>query len=75
MQMFGKTVRDVPDEAFDAGFDLDADALRAVVARYKDVFRRHTGEDFPQDPREQLRQAIRAVFRSWNADRAVLYRR
>jgi pyruvate,orthophosphate dikinase len=49
--------------------------LRALVAAYKNVFAKHTGHDFPQDPREQLDLAIEAVFRSWNADRAVLYRR
>src|ERR671921_768266 len=54
---------------------LDADDLRRLVGAYKDVFGKHTGHDFPQDPREQLDLAIAAVFRSWNADRAVLYRR
>ncbi|WP_238012293.1 pyruvate, phosphate dikinase [Dactylosporangium sp. AC04546] len=73
IEMFGRTVRGVPGAAFDA--DLDAETPQAVVARYKDVYRRHTGEDFPQDPHEQLDLAIQAVFRSWNAERAVLYRR
>ncbi|MET7401963.1 PEP/pyruvate-binding domain-containing protein, partial [Dactylosporangium sp. NPDC005572] len=88
IQMFGRTVRGVPGEAFERALDdakaaagtrddvgLDAEALRALVARYRDIFRRHTGEEFPQEARTQLSQAIQAVFRSWNAERAVLYRR
>jgi pyruvate,orthophosphate dikinase len=88
IQMFGKTVCDVPGHEFeDALHDakvakgvtddlqLDADDLRQLVGAYKDVFAKHTGHEFPQDPREQLDLAIEAVFRSWNADRAVLYRR
>src|SRR4029450_1899 len=54
---------------------LDGDDLRALVDAYKQIFAKHTGHDFPQDPREQMDLAIAAVFRSWNADRAVLYRR
>ncbi|GAA2871188.1 pyruvate, phosphate dikinase [Actinoplanes cyaneus] len=88
IQMFGKTVCDVPGGEFeDALHDaktakgvsddvqLDADDLKALVTAYKQVFVKHTGHDFPQDPREQLDLAIEAVFRSWNAERAILYRR
>jgi pyruvate,orthophosphate dikinase len=88
IQMFGKTVCDVPGEDFENAIheakqakgvtndlDLDADDLRALVGEFKEVFAKHTGHDFPQDPREQLDLAIEAVFRSWNAERAVLYRR
>ncbi|WP_432830149.1 pyruvate, phosphate dikinase [Dactylosporangium sp. CA-092794] len=88
IQMFGKTVCGVPGEEFDHVLEdakaarktrddlgLDAEALKALVAEYKTVFSTHTGRDFPQDPREQLDLAIGAVFGSWNADRAVLYRR
>ncbi|MET7402317.1 pyruvate, phosphate dikinase [Dactylosporangium sp. NPDC005572] len=88
IQMFGKTVCGVPGEEFDHALDdakvrsgtredvgLNADALKALVTQYKTIFKDHTGRDFPQDPREQLDLAIGAVFRSWNADRAVLYRR
>jgi pyruvate,orthophosphate dikinase len=88
IQMFGKTVCDVPGDAFehalenaklakntDNDLDLDADDLRALVDAYKGIFRDHTGRDFPQDPREQLELAINAVFDSWNSDRAVVYRR
>jgi pyruvate, orthophosphate dikinase len=76
IQMFGKTVCDVPGEAFtEPAHDLDADGLRALVAAYQQVFDNHTGTPFPQDPREQLDLAVQAVFGSWNAERAVLYRR
>ncbi|MDG6105896.1 pyruvate, phosphate dikinase [Dactylosporangium aurantiacum] len=88
IQMYGRTVCDVPGDRFDAALDaakaakgttddlgLDAADLRALVGTYKDIFRAHTGRDFPQDPREQLDRSIRAVFQSWNAERAVLYRR
>ncbi|HTF10828.1 MAG TPA: PEP/pyruvate-binding domain-containing protein, partial [Asanoa sp.] len=88
IQMFGKTVCDVPGDEFehaidaakqakgsDDDLDLDADDLRTLVGSFKTIFAKHTGRDFPQDPKEQLDLAIRAVFESWNADRAVLYRR
>src|SRR5690554_888939 len=88
IQMFGKTVCDVPGERFDEALDgvkaakgttndldLNADDLRSLVDEYKKIFSEHTGRDFPQNPREQLDMAIQAVFDSWNADRAVLYRR
>src|ERR671929_325984 len=88
IQMFGKTVLGIDGELFDEaldevkreqGTDLDLDLdsahLRDVVGRYKTIVREHTGRDFPQDPREQMDLAINAVFDSWNADRAILYRR
>jgi pyruvate,orthophosphate dikinase len=88
IQMFGKTVCEVPGHEFEDALheaktakgvkddvQLDADDLRALVTAYKKVFVKHTGHEFPQDPREQLDLAVEAVFRSWNADRAVLYRR
>jgi pyruvate, orthophosphate dikinase len=55
--------------------DLDAAALRELVDTFKGLYRDETGEDFPQDPQEQLEGAIRAVFDSWNGERAVSYRR
>jgi pyruvate,orthophosphate dikinase len=55
--------------------DLDADALRELVDTFKGLYRDETDEDFPQDPQDQLEGAIRAVFDSWNGDRAVSYRR
>jgi pyruvate, orthophosphate dikinase len=88
IQMFGKTVMGVDGEHFDEVFDevkekkgttndldLDENDLRQVVDRYKAVIKEHTGRDFPTEPREQLDQAVRAVFDSWNSDRAKLYRR
>ncbi|GGD29477.1 pyruvate, phosphate dikinase [Nocardioides daphniae] len=88
VQMFGGTVMGVESEHFhdaldalktergtEADLDLDADDLRGLVETFKAIIREHTGHDFPQDPRQQLDQAIHAVFNSWNTDRAVLYRR
>ena len=88
LQMFGKTVLDIEggrfEEAFDgvksrrgttADLDLDADDLREIVGKYKGIIKEETGREFPQDPREQLDMAVLAVFDSWNADRAILYRR
>jgi pyruvate,orthophosphate dikinase len=88
IQMFGKTVLDMDGDAFETAIeeskrdngaasdvDLDVDHLRALVDRFKQLVKDHTGRDFPQDPREQLWLAIEAVFRSWNSTRAKLYRR
>jgi pyruvate, orthophosphate dikinase len=88
IQMFGKTVLGIDGEQFEHALDrakkasgaasdtdLDAEDLRDLTQSYKEIVRAHTGRDFPQDPREQLALAIGAVFDSWNADRAVLYRR
>jgi pyruvate, orthophosphate dikinase len=88
LQMFGGTVLHVHSELFsealdevkrtrgsDNDLDLDADDLRGLVETFKGIIRTETGRDFPQDPREQMDLAIRAVFDSWNTDRARLYRR
>ncbi len=88
LQMFGKTVLHIPGEVFaDAwdrakaakgvtgDLDLDVEDLRQIVDTFKSQIRDHTGAEFPQHPREQLDLAIRAVFHSWNTDRARLYRR
>jgi pyruvate,orthophosphate dikinase len=88
IQMFGKTVLGISGEHFEQALDsakkacgaasdtdLDAADLRKLTVSYKDIVFERTGRDFPQDPRAQLDLAIRAVFDSWNADRAVLYRR
>src|SRR4051812_28693415 len=88
IQMFGKTVLDIDGELFehaldevkreqgtDLDLDLDAEHLEDVVARFKAIVRDETGQDFPQDPREQMDMAINAVFDSWNSDRAIIYRR
>ena len=55
--------------------ELDADALRALVATYRGIVREQAGVDVPTEPREQLWQAITAVFQSWSSDRAIVYRR
>ncbi len=55
--------------------DLDAEDLKKVVQRFKEIYKKETGSDFPQDPYEQLRLAINAVFGSWFGDRAVKYRK
>src|SRR5690242_20300232 len=88
IQMFGKTVLGLEGELFEHAIDsakaakgtkndldLDAGDLSQLVDEFKGIVREHSGRDFPQAPREQLDLAIRAVFNSWNADRAILYRR
>ncbi len=55
--------------------ELTVDDLKEVVRRYKELFRKEKGFDFPQDPRVQLMEAVKAVFRSWENPRAVVYRR
>ncbi|HVF04067.1 MAG TPA: pyruvate, phosphate dikinase [Frankiaceae bacterium] len=88
VQMFGKTVLDVEGELFEHEIDrikadrgvtndleLDAGDLRQLVATFKGIVRSATGREFPTDPREQMDLAIRAVFDSWNGERARLYRR
>ncbi|MBE7323656.1 pyruvate, phosphate dikinase [Nocardioides sp. Y6] len=88
VQMFGSTVMGVDSDLFaealddlkerrgtQADLDLDVDDLRELVATFQRIIRDETGEEFPQAPREQLDRAVRAVFDSWNTDRAVLYRR
>src|SRR5437660_2541231 len=88
IQMFGSVVLEIEKAAFEEVFDskkkqkkakldtdLDAKALKEVIAEYKKVVKKHTSHDFPQDPREQLVLARDAVFRSWQNDRAKHYRR
>jgi len=55
--------------------DLTADDLKEVIAKYKAIYKEKMGEDFPQDPKVQLIEAITAVFRSWDNPRAIYYRR
>ena len=87
-QMFGNVCRGIAGERFEelieqskgeAGVEddveLGVDELKALTTKFKELFTEETGEDFPQDPQEQLRQAIRAVFDSWTGERAVSYRR
>jgi len=85
--MFGRIVKDIDGRAFEAiledhkgragakkDTDLSAEELIGVVAEFKRLYRDRVAEDFPQGPKEQLQQAIAAVFRSWNGKRAVDYR-
>ncbi|GAA2205593.1 pyruvate, phosphate dikinase [Nonomuraea monospora] len=85
IQMFGKTVLDIDGDLFERALDdlkgrrqdtdLDSGELQQLVETYKGIVREQTGKDFPADPREQMRLAVMAVFDSWNAPRAILYRR
>ena len=88
LQMFGKTVLGIPGEVFSdaldeakaakglaSDVDLGVEDLQGLVATFKEAVREHSGQEFPQHPREQLDLAINAVFDSWNTDRARLYRR
>jgi pyruvate,orthophosphate dikinase len=88
IQMFGNVVMEIAKSEFDEVFDgikkrkkakldtdLDAAALKDVIKEYKQVVKKNTKRDFPQDPHEQLVMARNAVFRSWGNDRAKHYRR
>ncbi|MGW5044376.1 pyruvate, phosphate dikinase [Streptomyces griseoluteus] len=88
IQMFGKTVLGVDGELFEDALEkakeakgvqvdteLDAADLKKLVTAFKKTVKTEAGRDFPQDPREQMDLAIKAVFESWNGDRAKLYRR
>ena len=87
MQMFGDVVMGIDKKKYDAIFDgqkekkgvkfdvdLDVDDLKEIIIGYKALYKNEIGTDFPQDPKEQLMEAIKAVFRSWNTERAILYR-
>jgi pyruvate,orthophosphate dikinase len=87
VQMFGSVVLGISDEEFeepleeyksDKGYkvdtDLNADDWKALTETFKKVIKEHKGFEFPQDPYEQLRLSVEAVFRSWNGKRAVDYR-
>ena len=88
IQMFGDVVLEVPHKAFEGALwkkkvrckastdaDLPAEALKELVAEYKQIVKQQKGLDFPEDPTEQLRLAVNAVFSSWNNERANIYRR
>ena len=88
IQMFSDVVKGFPKDDFEHQFDrikeekgvefdtdLTAEDLKEVVEIYKKEYRKHANEDFPQDPEVQLMEAIQAVFRSWNNDRAKTYRK
>ena len=88
IQMFGKTVLDIDGDLFSEALDdlkaergvkgdteLTAEDLKGLVDTFKGIVKEQTGEDFPQDPRTQMDMGIEAVFRSWNTERARIYRR
>jgi pyruvate,orthophosphate dikinase len=87
MQMFGDVVMGVPHHEFEEALqsvkternrefdtDLDVEDMKEVIDRYRALYKRYIGEDFPTDPIDQLFKAINAVFGSWNNDRAIRYR-
>ena len=88
IQMYSDVVMEVPKSFFEKiidevkeakgvkfDTDLDADDMKELIARFKAVYKEAKGEDFPQDPRDQLMGAVQAVFRSWDNPRAIVYRR
>ena len=88
IQMFGDVVMEIPKSKFDVIFDskkeergvefdveLTTEDLKEIIFGYKALVKLEKGRNFPQDPKEQLMEAVQAVFRSWNNDRAILYRK
>jgi len=88
IQMYGEVVDDIHGHRFEQALtdlkkskdssqdvDLSADDLAELIDTYRVIYREETGRDFPQDPREQLARAVRAVFDSWDSPRAQVYRR
>lgn len=86
--MFGSIVTDIDRKKFEDLLDkvkekkgvkldteLDAKDFKAIVKKYKELYKKETGKEFPSDPYEQLKMAIKAVFDSWYGDRAVTYRK
>ncbi len=88
IQMFSDVVMEVPKSLFERVLDeikaakqvkfdmeLTAEDLQEVIMRFKTIYKDRMGEDFPQDPKVQLMEAVKAVFRSWDNERAIVYRR
>ena len=88
IQMFSDVVMEIPKSYFERildeikeskgvkfDTDLTADDLKDVIEKFKQVYKDKMGTDFPQEPKEQLMEAVKAVFRSWDNDRAIVYRR
>ncbi len=88
IQMFSDVVMEIAKSKFEKVLDemkeskgvkydseLTAEDMKNVVAKFKEIYKAEKGEDFPQDPYAQLMAAVRAVFRSWNNPRAIVYRR
>ena len=88
IQMFGDVVMEIPKSKFDQIFDgrkkevgaeydvdLKTEDLKVIIEGYKELVKAELGREFPQNPKDQLMEAIQAVFRSWNNERAILYRK
>ena len=88
IQMFSDVVMEVPKSLFERVIDeikedrkvhfdteLTAEDLKEVIRRFKEIYKEKMGEEFPQEPRGQLMEAVKAVFRSWDNERAIVYRR
>ena len=88
IQMFGDVVMEIDKKKFDAIFnaqkkksgaeydvDLNTEDLKEIIVGYKALVKEELGREFPQEPKDQLLEAIQAVFRSWNNERAILYRK
>ncbi len=88
IQMFSDVVMEIPKSYFERildeikeskgvkfDTDLTAEDLKEVIGKFKQVYKDKMGTDFPQEPRTQLMEAVKAVFRSWDNDRAIVYRR
>ena len=88
IQMFSDVVMEVPKSHFERVLDdikeakgskydtdLTADDLKEVIAKFKEIYKDKMGEEFPQEPKVQLMEAVKAVFRSWDNERAIVYRR
>ena len=75
IQMYGEIVDDIDAHRFEEALAKRANDLPALIETFKGIYREETGRPFPQDAREQLGRAVRAVFESWNTPRAQAYRR
>ncbi len=88
IQMFSDVVMEISKAKFERVLDevkeakgvefdteLDASDLQNVISKYKELYKKELGSDFPQEPKEQLMEAVQAVFRSWDNPRAIVYRR
>ncbi len=88
IQMFADVVKGYPKSSFErvldefkeskgASYDTDLNALdmKEITNKFKEIYKNLAGEEFPQDPKVQLIEAVTAVFRSWNNERAIIYRR
>ncbi|GMQ56375.1 pyruvate, phosphate dikinase [Vallitalea sediminicola] len=73
---FERVLDDIKEQkGYASDLDLTADDLKDVIAAFKNLYKEQLGEEFPQDPKEQLMAAVEAVFGSWNNERAIIYRR